>query len=162
MRIGVPKEIKKSEYRVGMTPSGVGELVSAHHEVWAETGAGLGAGFDDGDYASAGAKIIGTAEEVFKSADLIVKVKEPQLDECARLSPGQTLFTYLHLAADPEQARALVDCGATSIAYETVTASDGSLPLLTPMSEVAGRMSIQIGAHFLEKYTSANPNSPNP
>ena len=153
MRIGVPKEIKKSEYRVGMTPSGVGELVSAHHEVWVETGAGLGAGFDDGDYASAGAKIMGTAEAVFQSVDLIVKVKEPQLEECARLSPGQTLFTYLHLAADPEQARALVDCGATSIAYETVTTSDGGLPLLTPMSEVAGRMSIQIGAHFLEKYT---------
>ncbi len=152
MRIGVPKEIKKSEYRVGMTPSGVGELVASRHEVWVETGAGRGAGFDDGDYALAGAKIVGTAEEVFRSADLIVKVKEPQLEECARLSPGQTLFTYLHLAADPEQARALVDCGATSIAYETVTAADGSLPLLTPMSEVAGRMSVQVGAHFLEKY----------
>ena len=152
MRIGVPKEIKKSEFRVGMTPSGVSELVASRHEVLVETAAGLGAGFDDSDYASAGAKIVGTAEEVFASADLIVKVKEPQLEECARLSPEQTLFTYLHLAADPAQARALMDGGATSIAYETVTAADGSLPLLTPMSEVAGRMSVQVGAHFLEKY----------
>ncbi len=152
MRIGIPKEIKKSEFRVGMTPGGVGELVASRHEVQVETGAGLGAGFEDGDYASAGAKIVGAAEKVFASADLIVKVKEPQLEECARLSPGQTLFTYLHLAADREQARALVDGGATCIAYETVTADDGSLPLLTPMSEVAGRMSVQVGAHFLEKY----------
>ena len=152
MRIGVPKEIKESEFRVGRTPSGVGELVAWGHEVLVETAAGLGAGFDDGDYASAGAKIVGNAEEVFAAADLIVKVKEPQLEECARLSAGQTLFTYLHLAADPAQARALMDGGATSIAYETVTAADGSLPLLTPMSEVAGRMSVQVGAHFLEKY----------
>jgi len=152
MRIGVPKEIKKSEYRVGMTPSGVGELVASSHEVWIEAGAGIGAGFSDADYVSAGAKIAGTAEEVFGSAELIVKVKEPQLEECALLEPGKTLFTYLHLAADREQARALVDGGATSIAYETVTAPDGTLPLLTPMSEVAGRMSVQVGAHFLEKY----------
>lgn len=152
MRIGVPKEIKKSEYRVGMTPSGVGELVGSGHEVYVEAGAGRGAGFDDGDYACVGAKIVGTADKVFQSAELIVKVKEPQLEECARLSPGQTLFTYLHLAADPEQAQALVNSGATGIAYETVTAADGSLPLLTPMSEVAGRMAVQAGAHFLEKY----------
>ena len=152
MRIGVPKEIKKSEYRVGMTPNGVGELVASRHEVWVEAGAGVGAGFSDDDYASAGARIAGTADKVFRSAELIVKVKEPQLEECARLEPGQTLFTYLHLAADREQARALVDGGATSIAYETVTAPDGTLPLLTPMSEVAGRMSVQVGAHFLEKY----------
>ena len=152
MRVGVPKEIKKSEFRVGMTPSGVGELVAARHEVYVESGAGVGAGFDDGDYAAAGAKIVGSAEEVFESAELVVKVKEPQLAECQRLSPGQTLFTYLHLAADREQARALMKSGTTSIAYETVTAADGSLPLLTPMSEVAGRMSVQAGAHFLEKY----------
>ena len=152
MRIGVPKEIKENEYRVGMTPSGVAELIASSHEVWVEAGAGRGAGLSDEDYANAGARIVDTAEEVFESADLIVKVKEPQLRECAQLSPGQTLFTYLHLAADPEQAQALVDSGATGIAYETVTAPDGSLPLLTPMSEVAGRMAVQAGAHFLEKY----------
>ncbi len=152
MRIGVPREIKESEFRVGMTPSGVGELVASRHEVLVETGAGLGAGFDDSDYANAGSKIVGDAEELFASTDLIVKVKEPQLEECARLSQGQTLFTYLHLAADPAQARALMKSGATCIAYETVTADDSSLPLLTPMSEVAGRMSAQVGAHFLERY----------
>ena len=118
MRIGVPKEIKKNENRVGMTPSGVGELVASGHEVYVEAGAGRGAGFEDGDYACVGAKIVGTADEVFQSAELIVKVKEPQLEECARLSPGQTLFTYLHLAADPEQAQALKNSGATGIAYE--------------------------------------------
>jgi len=152
MRIGVPKEIKIREYRVGMTPSGARELTAAGHSVRVESGAGHGAGFSDDDYRSAGAQIAASASEVFDSDDLIVKVKEPQLEECEQLAPGQTLFTYLHLAADREQARALVSGGATSIAYETVTAPDGTLPLLTPMSEVAGRMSVQVGAHFLEKY----------
>jgi alanine dehydrogenase len=151
MRIGVPKEIKVHEYRVGLVPGGVRELVGSGHEVVMETRAGSGIGFDDAAYEAAGARIVGTAAEVFESAELIVKVKEPQLAECAMLRDGQVLFTYLHLAADPAQAKGLVDSGATAIAYETVTAADGSLPLLTPMSEVAGRMSIQVGASCLEK-----------
>ena len=151
MRIGVPKEIKVHEYRVGMVPAGVRELVAAGHEVLVETRAGAGIGFADEDYQSAGARIAGEAAEVFAGADLLVKVKEPQLHECAMLRPGQVLFTYLHLAADPPQARALCDSGATAIAYETVTSPDGSLPLLTPMSEVAGRMSVQVGATCLQK-----------
>ena len=150
MRIGIPKEIKVLEKRVGIVPAGVRELVRAGHEVMLESQAGAGVGLDDEAYLEAGAKVVEKAETVFADSDLIVKVKEPQLAECARLSPGQTLFTYLHLAADPEQAKALMACGATAIAYETVTASDGSLPLLTPMSEVAGRMSVQVGAHCLE------------
>ncbi|MDG2332686.1 MAG: alanine dehydrogenase [Myxococcota bacterium] len=151
MRIGVPKEIKVHEYRVGIVPSGVSELVAAGHEVSVEAGAGAGIGFSDADYARVGARIAGTADEVFADSDLIVKVKEPQLTECARLRPDQVLFTYLHLAADPEQAAALCESGVTAIAYETVTADDGSLPLLTPMSEVAGRMSVQVGAENLQK-----------
>jgi alanine dehydrogenase len=151
MRIGVPKEIKNHEYRVGLTPPSVAELVSAGHEVVVETKAGTGIDFDDSDYVEAGARILGTAREVFASADMIVKVKEPQASEIAMLEPRHLLFTYLHLAPDPEQTRGLLASGATCIAYETVTARDGSLPLLKPMSEVAGRMSVQVGAHYLEK-----------
>ena len=151
MRIGVPREIKIHEYRVGLVPSSVRELTDAGHEVLVETEAGAGIGCSDADYVSAGAKIAKTADEVFASADLIVKVKEPQLTECAKLRPGQVLFTYLHLAADKPQAEALMRSGAVCIAYETVTAPDGSLPLLTPMSEVAGRMSVQVGAQCLQK-----------
>ena len=151
MRIGVPKEIKVHEYRVGIVPSGVMDLVAAGHQVWVESSAGEGIGFSDADYTRVGARIASTAEEVFATADLIVKVKEPQLVECARLRDDQVLFTYLHLAADPEQTTALCESGATAIAYETVTAADGSLPLLTPMSEVAGRMSVQVGAENLQK-----------
>lgn len=151
MRIGVPKEIKNHEYRVGLVPAGVSELVNAGHEVLIETTAGAGIGLADSAYQAAGAKIVATAAEVFAAADLIVKVKEPQLSECAMLRPGQTLFTYLHLAADPGLAHALMASGVTAIAYETVTATDGSLPLLTPMSEVAGRMSVQVGAATLQK-----------
>ncbi len=151
MRIGVPREIKILEYRVGMVPAGVRELVHDGHEVIVETNAGAGIGMTDADYEAAGAKVVSTAKEVFAEAELIVKVKEPQLEECGMLRPEQVLFTYLHLAADPAQAEALVKSGATAIAYETVTANDGSLPLLTPMSEVAGRLSIQAGAYALQK-----------
>ncbi len=151
MRIGVPREIKIHEYRVGLVPSSVRELVAAGHEVLVETGAGNGIGCNDGDYQAAGASIAADAAVVFAAADLIVKVKEPQLAECARLRHGQVLFTYLHLAADKPQAEALMKSGAVAIAYETVTGADGSLPLLTPMSEVAGRMSVQVGAQCLQK-----------
>jgi alanine dehydrogenase len=151
MRIGVPREIKVHEYRVGLVPAGVRELVAAGHEVIIEKGAGEGVGLLDLQYQVAGARIAQSAAEVFRTAELIVKVKEPQLAECRMLREGQVLFTYLHLAADPAQARALMDSGATAIAYETVTAADGSLPLLTPMSEVAGRMSIQVAANCLQK-----------
>ena len=151
MKIGVPKEVKIHEYRVGLVPAGVRELVDSGHEVLVESGAGAGIGFGDSHYQTAGASIAQRAEQIFASSDLIVKVKEPQLSECAQLRSGQTLFTYLHLAADPEQARALISSGATAIAYETVTAPDGSLPLLTPMSEVAGRMAVQVGANCLQK-----------
>jgi alanine dehydrogenase len=151
MRIGVPKEIKTLEFRVGMTPAGVRELVNEGHEVLVESNAGLGIGMFDADYERAGAKIVGTAKDVFDGAELIVKVKEPQLPECAMLREDQVLFTYLHLAADPAQTKALVESGTTAIAYETVTAPDGTLPLLTPMSEVAGRLSIQAGAYHLQK-----------
>jgi len=151
MRIGVPKEIKTLEFRVGMTPAGVRELVHDGHEVIVETKAGEGIGMSNADYVAAGAKVVNKAEDVFAAADMIIKVKEPQLNECAMLRPDQVLFTYLHLAADPEQAAALVKSGTTAIAYETVTAADGSLPLLTPMSEVAGRLSIQAGAFALQK-----------
>ncbi len=151
MKIGVPKEIKIHEYRVGMVPAGVRELVNAGHSVVVQSGAGAGIGFGDADYQSAGASIAAGAAEVFASADMIVKVKEPQLPECKMLKGHQVLFTYLHLAADKAQAKGLMDSGATAIAYETVTAPDGSLPLLTPMSEVAGRMSVQVGATALQK-----------
>lgn len=151
MKIGVPKEIKTLEFRVGMVPSGVRELVHDSHEVIVETNAGAGINVTDADYEKAGATVVATPEDVYAEADLIVKVKEPQMNECALLRPDQVLFTYLHLAADPGQAAALVDSGTTAIAYETVTAADGSLPLLTPMSEVAGRLSIQAGAYALQK-----------
>ena len=151
MKVGVPKEIKVLEYRVGMIPSGVKELVDEGHEVFVETNAGMGIGMTDQDYIDAGATILSTPAEVFDISELIIKVKEPQLNECAMLKTGQVLFTYLHLAADPEQAAALVKSGVTAIAYETVTADNGSLPLLTPMSAVAGRLSIQAGAYALQK-----------
>jgi alanine dehydrogenase len=151
MRIGVPREIKVHEYRVGLVPAGVRELSAAGHEVLVESGAGGGIGVDDAHFEACGARVLPTASQVFASADLIVKVKEPQPKECAMLRPGQVLFTYLHLAADREQAQELVKSGATAIAYETVTGRNGSLPLLTPMSEVAGRMSIQVGASCLQK-----------
>lgn len=151
MRIGVPKEIKVHEYRVGLTPPSVAELVAAGHEVFVETGAGAGIDFDDAAYAAVGAQILGTAAEVFKAGDMIVKVKEPQAREIALLEARHTLFTYLHLAADKDQALGLMKSGATCIAYETVTAPNRSLPLLKPMSEVAGRMAVQVGAHYLEK-----------
>jgi alanine dehydrogenase len=151
MRIGVPKEVKVHEYRVGLTPAGVRELVAAGHSVTVETRAGAGIDIDDAEYVAAGASIAPTASAVFSAADLVVKVKEPQPSECAMLRKGQVLFTYLHLAADRAQAEALVASGVTAIAYETVTALDGSLPLLTPMSEVAGRMSVQVGATLLQK-----------
>ncbi len=151
MDVGIPREIKDQEYRVAMTPAGVRELVAAGHRVFVERGAGLGSGADDASYVGAGATVLATAEEVFREASLIVKVKEPQAEECARLGEGQALFTFLHLAADREQAKALLDSGGTAIAYETVRAKDGSLPLLTPMSEVAGRMSVQVGAVHLQR-----------
>ncbi|HWA88881.1 MAG TPA: alanine dehydrogenase [Rhizomicrobium sp.] len=151
MRVGIPKEIKNHEYRVGMTPPAVRELTSRGHEVFVETMAGDGIGLDDAMYERVGAKILATADEVFDTADMIVKVKEPQAVEIKRLKPKHTLFTYLHLAPDPEQTKGLIESGAICIAYETVTDSRGGLPLLAPMSEVAGRMSIQAGAHSLEK-----------
>src|ERR1700685_701421 len=151
MRIGVPKEIKVQEYRVGMVPEGVRELTHAGHEVIVESGAGGGIGVSDAHYESVGASIAPSAAAVFERAELIVKVKEPQPNECKMLHEGQVLFTYLHLAADAEQAEGLMRSKATAIAYETVTAPNGSLPLLTPMSEVAGRMSIQAGAACLQK-----------
>ena len=151
MRVGVPKEIKNHEYRVGLVPSSVLELVHHGHEVIVQQGAGLGAGLTDEDYIAAGATMIETADEIFASADMIVKVKEPLAEERKKLRPGQILFTYLHLAPDAPQTRDLIDSGAVCIAYETVTAANGSLPLLTPMSEVAGRLAPQVGAHALEK-----------
>jgi alanine dehydrogenase len=151
MRVGVPREIKVHEYRVGLVPAGVRELVAAGHEVLIETRAGDGIGVDDAQFRAAGATIAARAAEVFERSDMVIKVKEPQAAECAMLRRGQVLFTYLHLAADPQQAQGLMKSGATAIAYETVTAPNGSLPLLMPMSEVAGRMSIQVGAASLQK-----------
>jgi alanine dehydrogenase len=151
MLLGVPKEIKVHEYRVGMTPASVREVINHGHEVVMETGAGTGIGASDDDYKAVGATIADTAEDVFARADMIVKVKEPQAGERALLRPGQILFTYLHLAPDPEQTKDLVDSGAICVAYETVTDAHDGLPLLAPMSQVAGRMSIQAGAHCLEK-----------
>jgi alanine dehydrogenase len=151
MLIGVPKEIKNHEYRVGLVPSSVRDLVHAGHKVLVQTGAGAGIGSSDAEYVAAGATIADSAKDIFAKAEMIVKVKEPQLVECQMLRPGQLLFTYLHLAPDPEQTAALMKSGATAIAYETVTAANGSLPLLVPMSEVAGRMSIQVGAYCLQK-----------
>ncbi|WP_240006560.1 alanine dehydrogenase [Pseudaquidulcibacter saccharophilus] len=151
MKIGVPKEIKPQESRVGATPETVSQLVHAGHEVFVETNAGAGIGVKDDAYVAAGAKILSTADEVFATAEMIVKVKEPQLVECEKLKPHHILFTYLHLAPDPEQAKALMKSGCTAIAYETVVGKDGGLPLLAPMSEVAGRMASQVGAHCLLK-----------
>lgn len=151
MHIGVPKEIKNHEYRVGLTPAAVKEFVSHGHSVVVETSAGTAIGFTDEMYTAAGAQLADSAEQVFAEAEMIVKVKEPQPNECKMLREGQTLYTYLHLAPDPKQTELLVESGATCIAYETVTDSRGGLPLLAPMSEVAGRMSVQAGAYFLEK-----------
>jgi alanine dehydrogenase len=151
MRVGVPKEIKASEYRVGLVPANVHELVVHGHEVIVEHDAGTGIGCTDDQYAAAGAEVVASAKAVFERAELIVKVKEPQAGERALLREGQVLFTYLHLAPDPAQARDLIASKASCIAYETVTSSAGGLPLLAPMSEVAGRMAVQAGAYFLEK-----------
>jgi alanine dehydrogenase len=151
MKVGVPTEIKTDEYRVALTPSGVRELAQNGHEVLIQAGAGLGSAIDDADYVAQGASIVPDADAVFAQADMVVKVKEPQAVEIARLRPGQTLFTYLHLAPDPEQTRGLVESGATCIAYETVEDSKGRLPLLAPMSEVAGKIATQAGAFMLEK-----------
>ncbi len=151
MLIGVPKEIKNHEYRIGLTPASVRELVDRGHTVVVETAGGAEIGFDDEAYQTAGATIASTAEEIFATADMIVKVKEPQPHECRQLRKGQLLFTYLHLAADSVQAKLLAQSGATCIAYETVTDNSGALPLLAPMSEVAGRLSVQAGAYHLQK-----------
>lgn len=149
MKISVPKEIKNHEYRVGMVPASVAELTRAGHEVFVETQAGARIDFSDADYLAAGAQIVASAEQAFACAELIVKVKEPQPVECARLQPHQTLFTYLHLAADKPQAIALKTSKARCIAYETVTEAQGGLPLLRPMSEVAGRIAVHVGATYL-------------
>jgi alanine dehydrogenase len=151
MRVGVPKEIKDSEYRVGLVPSTVRELTTNGHEVLVEKAAGAGAGLTDADYRAVGAEIVADADQVFARAELVVKVKEPLAIERKKLRPGQVLFTYLHLAADPAQTADLVASGAIAIAYETVTGAQGTLPLLTPMSEVAGRMAPHVGAHCLQK-----------
>lgn len=151
MLIGVPKEIKTHEYRVGMVPTRLRELVGRGHRVLVESGAGAAIGFDNESYRAAGAEVVDEASDIFARAEMIVKVKEPQPQECAMLRPGQILFTYLHLAADKPQTEALLSSGCSAIAYETVTDRRGRLPLLAPMSEVAGRMSAQVGAHCLEK-----------
>jgi alanine dehydrogenase len=151
VRIGVPKEIKVQEYRVGLTPLAAREYVAAHHSVLIESGAGAGIGADDEAYRRAGAQIAENADQVFATAELIIKVKEPQPSEWSRLREGQILFTYLHLAADPEQASGLLRSGCTAIAYETVTDRNGSLPLLAPMSEVAGRLSVEAAGEALKK-----------
>jgi len=151
MLVGVPTEVKNHEYRVGLIPPSVRELVHHGHQVVVQAGAGAGIGFTDEDYVRAGAEIVDSAEEVFAKAEMVVKVKEPQPGEYAQLREGQVLFTYLHLAPDLPQTQGLMDSGAISIAYETVTSQRGGLPLLAPMSEVAGRMSVQVGAHCLEK-----------
>ena len=150
MLIGTPKEIKANEHRIGLTPAGVRELVHHGHQVMIQSGGALTIGFADEHYQQAGAEIVATPEEIFERAELIIKVKEPQPGECAMLSPGQVLFTYLHLAPDPDQTRRLIESGSTCIAYETVTSEGHGLPLLAPMSEVAGRMAIQAGAYNLE------------
>ena len=151
MLIGVPKEIKNHEYRVGLIPSSVVELVARGHRVLVENNAGAGIDFSNEEYITAGAEIAATAAEIFAQAEMIIKVKEPQPNECAMLRDGQILYTYLHLAPDPKQTELLVKSGATCVAYETVTDNQGGLPLLAPMSEVAGRMSVQAGAYHLEK-----------
>jgi alanine dehydrogenase len=156
MLIGVPREIKNNEFRIGLTPSGVKELVHHGHQVLVQHDGGLAIGFDDDQYRAVGAEIVENAEEIFSRSEMIIKVKEPQPNECKMLRPGQILFTYLHLAPDPEQTRMLLESGATCIAYETVTENGPGLPLLAPMSEVAGRMAVQAGAHHLEKAQGGN------
>ena len=151
MLVGVPKEVKTHEYRVGLVPASVRELIHHGHQVMIETGAGAGIGFTDKDYRALGAEVVDTAAEVFARAEMVVKVKEPQPAEYQQLREDQVLFTYLHLAPDEAQTKGLMDSGAIAIAYETVTNSHGGLPLLSPMSEVAGRMAVQVGAHCLEK-----------
>lgn len=149
MLLGVPREVKVHEYRVGLTPASVAELVAAGHQVLVEVNAGAGIDFTDADYRQSGAEIVSTADELFARAGMVVKVKEPQTDECRMLRPGQVLFAYLHLAPDPEQTRLLIESGASCIAYETITDTEGRLPLLTPMSRIAGRVAVQEGAHHL-------------
>ena len=156
MIVGIPKEIKNHEYRIGMTPAGVRELINRGHQVLVETEGGAGVGFDNASYEAVGAQIVASPEDIFAAADMIIKVKEPQPNECRMLRSGQILFTYLHLAPDPNQAQLLLESGVSAIAYETVTNAKGGLPLLAPMSEVAGRMSIQAGAHHLEKAQGGN------
>src|SRR5215813_13204905 len=151
MRVGVPKEVKNHEYRVAITPSGVNEFVRNGHEVFIEAGAGIGSSIPDEDFVAAGAQMLPTADEVWQSTDLILKVKEPVAEEFHRMRKDQVLFTYLHLAASKVTTDALLDSGITAIAYETVQLADGSLPLLAPMSEVAGRMAPQVGAHHLQR-----------
>ncbi len=153
MIVGVPKEVKRDEYRVAMLPVGIEELVRRNHQVILQTGAGMGSGLTDEEYVAAGARLADDPQEIFDKADMIVKVKEPQSDEWDMIRPGQLLFTYFHFAADRGLTQAMIDSGSTCVAYETLTDSQGRLPLLTPMSEVAGRMSIQEGAKFLEKPT---------
>jgi alanine dehydrogenase len=150
MRVGVPKEVKNHEYRVAITPAGVHELVSDGHDVYVEQDAGVGSSIPDADYVAAGAKILSSADDVWQAGDLILKVKEPVAEEYHRMRPGQVLFTYLHLAASRECTDALLSSKVTAIAYETVQLPDGSLPLLAPMSEVAGRMAPQVGAYHLQ------------
>src|SRR5687767_13902713 len=150
MRVGVPKEVKSDEYRVAMMPVGAETLVRAGHEVVVEASAGVGSGFTDEDYTKAGARVVATHEQAY-DADLIVKVKEPQPQEIKLFRPGQIVFTYFHFAADPDLTRACLEARITAIAYETIKDRSGRLPLLTPMSEIAGKMSIQEGAKYLEK-----------
>jgi alanine dehydrogenase len=150
MLIGVPKEIKNNEYRVGLTPASVRELTSQGHQVLVQRGAGVAIGLTNEQYTAAGAQTVEAARDIFARAEMIVKVKEPQPQECAMLRAGQILYTYLHLAPDPQQTKALIESGAVCIAYETITGPGGGLPLLAPMSEVAGRMAVQAGAHYLE------------
>lgn len=151
MVIGIPKEIKDHEYRVSVTPDGVKALREAGHEVLVEPSAGAGSGYADGEYRAAGASMASSKEDLFRRAGLIVKVKEPLLSECPLFRPGQVLFTYLHLASLPEQTKLLLEAGVTAVAYETIEARDGTLPMLKPMSEIAGRMAVQVGARYLEK-----------
>ena len=151
MIIGTPKEIKNHEYRVGIVPAGVHAFTSHGHEVIIQAGAGKGSGIEDADFVAAGARIVPTAEDVYGQADMVMKVKDPLPAEYGLLRKGQVLYTCLHLAPDPGQTKALVDSGCTAVAYETIQLEDGSLPLLTPMSEVAGRLAVQVGAHWLEK-----------
>lgn len=151
MKVGIPKEIKDNEYRVAITPSGVQALVAHGHQVMVEHNAGLGSTFTDEDYHAAGAKLVDSADEVFAQSDMILKVKEPQPSECVKLRENQLLFTYLHLAASRELTEGVMKSGCNAIAYETIQMPNGSLPLLTPMSEIAGRMSVQVGAQYLEK-----------